>query len=76
MEIIQKEEYGITCLKIKERMDTAVGIETEKTERSLRLVGVVALCLGLRPIGHKTYAPVGERYNKSSMFNRQSSIPR
>lgn len=30
MEIIQKEEYGITCLKIKGRMDTAVAIETEK----------------------------------------------
>ena len=30
MEIIQKEEYGITCLKIKGRMDMAVAIETEK----------------------------------------------
>jgi anti-anti-sigma factor len=30
MEIIQKEEYGITCLKIIGRMDTAVAIETEK----------------------------------------------
>jgi len=30
MEIIQKENYGITCLKIKGRMDTAVAIETEK----------------------------------------------
>ena len=30
MEIIRKEEYGITCLKIKGRMDTAVAIETEK----------------------------------------------
>ena len=29
MEIIQKEDYGITCLKIKGRMDTAVAIETE-----------------------------------------------
>ena len=30
MEIIQKEEYGITCLKIIGRMDRAVAIETEK----------------------------------------------
>jgi anti-sigma B factor antagonist len=30
MEIIQKEEFGITCLKIKGRMDTTVAIETEK----------------------------------------------
>ena len=30
MEIIQKESCGITCLKIKGRMDTAVAIETEK----------------------------------------------
>jgi len=30
MEIIQNEEYGITCLKIKGRMGTAVAIETEK----------------------------------------------
>ena len=30
MAIMQKEEYGITCLKIKGRMDTAVAIETEK----------------------------------------------
>jgi anti-anti-sigma factor len=30
MEIIQKEECGITCLKIKGRMGTAVAIETEK----------------------------------------------
>ena len=30
MEIIQKEEYGITCLKIKGRMDAAVAIETEQ----------------------------------------------
>jgi anti-anti-sigma factor len=30
MEIIQNEEYGIICLKIKGRMDTAVAIETEK----------------------------------------------
>jgi anti-sigma B factor antagonist len=29
MEIIQKKDYGITCLKIKGRMDTAVAIETE-----------------------------------------------
>ncbi len=31
MELIQQEEKGITCLKIKGRMDTAVAIETEKT---------------------------------------------
>ena len=30
MEIIQKENCGITCLKIKGRMDTALAIETEK----------------------------------------------
>jgi len=30
MGIIQKEEYGITYLKIKGRMDTAVAIEAEK----------------------------------------------
>ena len=30
MQIIQKEEFGITCLKIKGRMDPAVAIETEK----------------------------------------------
>jgi len=30
MEIIQKEEYGISCLTIKGRMDMAVAIETEK----------------------------------------------
>ena len=30
MQIIQKEKYGITCLKIKGRMDPAVAIETEK----------------------------------------------
>jgi len=30
MEIIQKEEYGIICLTIRGRMDTAVAIETEK----------------------------------------------
>ena len=37
MEIIQKEEYGITCLKIKGRMDPAVAIETEKAvERILK----------------------------------------
>jgi len=35
----------------------------EKTERSLRLVGVARLRLG-------------ERYNKSSIFNHQYSIPR
>jgi len=29
MEIIQKEDCGITCLKIEGRMDTAVAIETE-----------------------------------------------
>ena len=31
MEIIQKEGYGITCLKIKGRMGTVVTIETEKS---------------------------------------------
>ena len=37
MDVIQKEEYGITCLKIKGRMDTAVAIETEKAvERILK----------------------------------------
>ena len=30
MDIIQREQDGITCLKIKGRMDTAVAIETEK----------------------------------------------
>ena len=30
MEIKQKEIYGITCLKIKGRMDTAAALETEK----------------------------------------------
>jgi hypothetical protein len=30
MEIIQKEESGIICLKIKGRMGTAVAIETKK----------------------------------------------
>ena len=30
MEIIQKEGYGITCLKIKGRMGTAVAIETAR----------------------------------------------
>ena len=30
MEIIHKENYGITCLKIKGRMDAAVAIEAEK----------------------------------------------
>ena len=30
MEIIQEEEYGITCLKIKGQIDTTVAIETEK----------------------------------------------
>ena len=37
MQIIQKEEYGITCLKIKGRMDPALAIETEKAvERILK----------------------------------------
>jgi anti-anti-sigma factor len=30
MEIIHKEAYGITCLKINGRMDKSVAIETEK----------------------------------------------
>lgn len=30
MGITQKEKYGITCLKISGRMETAVAIETEK----------------------------------------------
>ena len=30
MEIIQKEECGITCLKINGQMDKSVAIETEK----------------------------------------------
>ena len=30
MEIIQEEEYGITCLKIKGQMDTTDAIEIEK----------------------------------------------
>ena len=30
MDIIQREQNGVTCLKIKGRMDTAVAIETEK----------------------------------------------
>ena len=30
MEILQKEKYGITCLKIRGRMGTTVAIETEK----------------------------------------------
>ena len=30
MKIERKEKYGITCLKIKGRMDTAAAIETEK----------------------------------------------
>ena len=35
MDIIQREQNGITCLKIKGRMDTAMAIETEKAVEKL-----------------------------------------